>query len=57
MRPSRAAVSAGGFAAGCAAIGGGVYLVLGLGFALIAAGALAAAACVLLVDVDGGKHG
>ena len=43
-----------GFTAGCAIAAAGVWLVLGLGFALIVAGAVAAASFLLLMDVGEG---
>jgi len=41
-----------GYTAGCATASAGVGLSFGVGWALTVAGVLAAASCLLLVDVD-----
>lgn len=46
-----------GYAAGCASAACGVGLLWGLGVALIVAGVVAAASCLVLVDVDGEAKG
>lgn len=50
--PSRLVVSRTGFAIGCLLVVVGVFLLFGLGWALVASGVLLAASCLVLVDID-----
>lgn len=57
VRVNRAAVMARlGYIVGCLTALYGLYLLVGLAWALLAAGALLAVSCLLLVDIDQAKE-